>query len=47
MTQILQGIKGEIRAEKANTRELTETLRATNEKIQAIDHSLVPVEESK
>jgi uncharacterized membrane protein len=47
MSQILQEIKGEIRAEKAKTRELSEALRVNTEKIQAVVHSisLVPVEE--
>jgi chromosome segregation ATPase len=35
MTQILQEIKGEIRAEKAKTRELAETLSANTEKLEA------------
>jgi hypothetical protein len=49
MTQIIQEIKGEIRAEKAKTRELAEALRANTEKIEALTHSisLVPVEEKK
>jgi hypothetical protein len=47
MSKILQEIKGEIRAEKANTRELTEALRATTEKTQAVAHStlLVPAKQ--
>jgi hypothetical protein len=49
VTQILQEIKGEIREEKTKSRELAETLRANNEKLEAVIHSnsLVPVEESK
>jgi hypothetical protein len=49
MTQILQEIKGEIRAEKAKTRELAETLEANTGKLEAVAHSisLVPVKKSK
>jgi enoyl-[acyl-carrier-protein] reductase (NADH) len=47
MSQILQEIKDEVRAEKAKTRELAETLKANTEKLEAVAHSisLVPVEE--
>jgi chromosome segregation ATPase len=47
MAQILQEIKGEIRAEKAKTRELAESMRANNEKLQAVVHStsLVPAKQ--
>jgi hypothetical protein len=49
MTQILQEIKGEILAEKAKTRELTEAVRVNTEKTQVIADkiSLIQVEESK
>jgi peptidoglycan hydrolase CwlO-like protein len=36
MTQIVQDIKGEIRTEKAKTRELAEAVRANTEKTQAV-----------
>jgi hypothetical protein len=39
MAQLLQEIKGEIRAEKAMTKELAETFIAT-EKLEAVAHSI-------